>query len=1230
MKPFLYFLLSLLTIGTLQTQSLPQPCSLQARMARSICFDPPGCRGLSPTDITGSTPPYTYLWDNGHTGTSITYFGAQATQAICHSVTITDASGCSVVLSDSLSGETLLLDITPDTIHYGSQTVNTDLSANDSTGLTDFLITQPPAYGELTINAEGIATYTPDDTWCGVDYFRYQALVDCRYTPPATCVLKRTDCSGVLTFSDDCNGACTGSAFFYDGQELPTPLTYAWSTGATTDTIRNLCAGQYGLTVTDASGQTHPHTFNVQAASIDLSIAGPTGFCLNERVQLRGEVELNGGNTTPVNYNWSLPGSNFSLAGPELTLSGGGPRSRTYRLEAVTQGGCVDSAFHDITFHPQPSVESLSSHELAYAPNTLVLEPEFESGTPPYQFLWTGPNGMYSDLPNLVWPDVSSYYDGRITLLITDSNGCRGGRSRTYAFPDSLDNNTRIGIYQPDHPICRGSELYLRFGIFNNVLARRNLDSVRWTGPNGFSTNEEEFTLENLQPENAGKYRLTAHLGPYVLTDSMQLEVSANEASIVSTELIPLTSCTTPTGGTFTINLDAPGPFRSSIWATGGSSVTAEESPVIHENLRSSYGSREVEIRTGYDDQCYIHTRIPETIGPVTTTFNVTPADCTDEGGSVTLVVDPPADRVLWSITGSNSSWDSTFTIDNVPPGWHSASRIERPQGCTLFNLPFYVPPAVAFNVVVNARPDCDNATGELEVMVEQPATGSYSVAWSDGAEGPVNANLSTGWYSVTVTDDEGCESHQNFYLPATEPCLSTISGYAYLNTDCVCAADSNYFPLSGIEICATSTDYTQCTYTNHAGAYTLVLPETGVFEITSDALSEDYLTENCSPGTVNISTLGQQVSVPAIYYCGAPVYDAAVAINCSTPRPGFEQTSTIRLRNNGVLPFDTVYLNATISPLIDVNYISPQPASFDPVTNEITWLSRTSLSHQAYLNFKVRGTVIGELGEEAVSSVSLSLNEMETVYNNNEAACHSVIVGSYDPNDKQVFPNGVGESGTLAPADSLLNYTIRFQNTGTDTAFTVIVRDTLDRETFDLNSFRFTASSHPVTINIEQKNILVFSFFNILLPDSTTSLAGSNGYVRFDIELSPDLAPGTPIENSAAIYFDYNEPIITNTTMNVLTATRNPDALALQFSVFPNPGRQDLNLTAELEEYSERIVVDLYDLQGRRVLQKQWAGGFSPGPLMLALPVPELSTGTYFIQLSTNNRTGVSKWTKW
>jgi len=1201
-KLYLYLLLSLLAIGPLQAQSLPQPCTLQARMARSICFDPPGCRGLRPTDITGSTPPYTYLWDNGHTGPSITYFGAEASQAICHSVTVTDASGCSVVLSDSLSGETLLLDITPDTIRYGSQIVNVDLSANDSTGLTDFLVTQPPAYGELSVNSDGVATYTPDDAWCGVDYFRYQARVDCKYTPPVTCILERTDCSGVLTFSDDCNETCSGSAFFYDGEELPAPLAYAWSNGATEDTVRNLCAGQHGLTVTDASGQTHPYAFSVQAASIDLSIAGPAGFCLYE----------------------------FDLAGPELTLSGGGPRSRTYRLEAVTPGGCVDSAFHDIVFHPRPSVINMPNHELAYAPSTLVLEPEVEGGTPPYQFLWTGPNGMYSDLPNLVWPDVSSYYDGRISLLITDSNGCRSGRSRTYAFLDSLSANTRVGIYGPDHPMCRGSELNLRFGLFNNSYGRRNLDSLRWTGPNGFFSNEEEFTLENLQLENAGKYRLTAHLGPYVLTDSMQLVVSANEASIINTELIPLTSCTTPTGGTFIIDLDAPGPFRSNIWGTGGNAVITEESPVIHENLLSSYGNREVEIRTGYDDQCYIHTRIPEAVGPVTTAFDVTPADCTGGGGSVTLVVDPPADRVLWSITGSNSGWDSTFTRTNVPPGWHSAGRIERPVGCTLFNVPFYVPPAVAFDIVVNSRPDCDNATGELEVVVEQPATGSYSVSWSNGAEGPVNASLSTGWYSVTVTDDEGCESHQNYYLPATEPCLSTISGYAYLNTDCVCAADSNYLPLSSIEVCATSTDYTQCTYTNHAGEYTLVLPETGVFEITSDVFSADYLTENCSPGPVTISTLGQQLTMPAIYYCGEQVYDAAVTINCSTPRPGFEQTSTIRIRNTGVLPFDTAYLSATISPLIDVNYISPQPASFDPMTNEITWLSRTSLSRQADLSFTVRGTVIGELGEEAISSVSLSLNEIETVYDNNKDACHSTIVGSYDPNDKQVFPNGVGESGTLARADSLLNYTIRFQNTGTDTAFTVVVRDTLDREIFDLSSFRFTASSHPVTVSVEQRNILVFSFFDILLPDSTTSLAGSNGYVRFDIELSPDLSPGTPIENSAAIYFDYNEPIITNTTMNVLTATRNPDALALHLSIFPNPGRGDVNLSIELEEYSERIVVDVYDLQGRQVLQKQWAGGFSPGPFTLAVHTPELSAGTYFVQLSTSNRTGGSKWTKW
>lgn len=1230
MKQFLCTLPLFLSIAFIHAQALQQPCEIQARMQHSICFDLPGCITMKPSNFTGATPPFQYLWDNGHTGSSITYWGSNTSQEVCHTVTVTDALGCVIVVSDSLSRETLTASIVADTILHEDQPIAFDLSLNDSTGFVEYLLIQAPSHGELTVNTNGSATFIPDAAWCGVDYFRYVARINCKYTPAVTCILSRTDCSGVLTMTNACNSQCSGSAYLHTGGDIPLPLVYQWPNGQATDTVQNLCAGQHTLTVTDALEQTHYFEFEIPNTTFDIAVDGPTGICKGSNFELGSEVSLGGEGVTSVAYTWTGTGINQSLGGASIsinTLYGIQPTGpRNYRLVATTQGGCIDSAFHTTVVHPRPSVADLPYHRQTYTPDTLVLETEFEGGTPPYQFLWTGPNGIYSDQPTLIWPNITPYYNGQFRFLVSDNNGCTFGRLRSYSFPDSLNADVSVNIYGSNHALCTGSELRRRFGTQGIYHYETDIDSVRWTGPNDFYSNDFDLFLENLQPEDAGTYYLEVFLGPYIVSDSTEVEVSPNEATILSTELIPLTSCLSPTGGSFTIEVDAPGPFRSYVSGTGNDYINTDESPIVHQDLSRHYGGRSVEIRTGYSDFCYVHTSIPE-FSFSDINFHITAANCQNEDGVVVLEVDPPAEQVTWYFEGQNGYLDTTFMAENVPEGSHRV-KIRYAPGCT-FNVPFYMPSAIAFDIQMNTQPNCDNTSGELEVVVQEPANGAVNVMWSNGAEGLVNTNIATGWYSVTVTDENGCERHKNFFLPATEPCLSTISGQAYIHTDCICELDTNYLVLANLKVCATSDTYTHCTFTNHAGAYTLVLPETGTYEISSDAFDNSYISENCLPDHIDVSAIGEHITAPDIYYCGTPVYDAGISIYCNIPRPGFEQTSAIRLRNIGVLPFDTTYINATISPLIDVNYISPQPTSFDPNTNEITWESHSLLNRLGYVDFIVRGTVIGNLGEEVIHSVTATLNETEASYDNNENQCASIITGSYDPNDKQVSPRGMGEDGSIYPLDSLLHYTIRFQNTGTDTAFTVIIRDTLDQEVFDLNSIRPIRSSHPVSIDIEQENILVFSFFDILLPDSTTSLLESAGYVEFDIKLKPDLPAGTPIENSAAIYFDFNEPIITNTTLNTITPTQNLPKASINFEVFPNPSQANANLYLEFEEYVEGLTIEIFDMQGRLIQRKHWSRGFPAGSSTLVLPDFGITSGVYLLKLSTEHGTGARKWLK-
>lgn len=136
--------------------------------------------------------------------------------------------------------------------------------------------------------------------------------------------------------------------------------------------------------------------------------------------------------------------------------------------------------------------------------------------------------------------------------------------------------------------------------------------------------------------------------------------------------------------------------------------------------------------------------------------------------------------------------------------------------------------------------------------------------------------------------------------------------------------------------------------------------------------------------------------------------------------------------------------------------------------------------------------------------------------------------VNSYDPNIKTALPAGVGPEH-LIDKDWTLNYMIQFQNTGNDVAYEVVIADTLS-EALDLSSINIKGGSHPFTWTLTPERALTFTFADILLPDSTTNEPGSHGFVEFSISPETSILPGTVIENTAHIYFDFNDAIVTNT----------------------------------------------------------------------------------------------------
>jgi uncharacterized repeat protein (TIGR01451 family) len=140
---------------------------------------------------------------------------------------------------------------------------------------------------------------------------------------------------------------------------------------------------------------------------------------------------------------------------------------------------------------------------------------------------------------------------------------------------------------------------------------------------------------------------------------------------------------------------------------------------------------------------------------------------------------------------------------------------------------------------------------------------------------------------------------------------------------------------------------------------------------------------------------------------------------------------------------------------------------------------------------------------------------------------------GAFDPNDKAAIPTGVGSSHFVEQGTSI-EYLVQFQNTGTDTAFMVVVKDTLSNH-FDLSTFKLSATSHPATWQLNSKGILTVTFDKIKLVDSFTNEKGSHGFFKYVVKLNDSIATNTVINNKAGIYFDFNLPIITNITTHTI-----------------------------------------------------------------------------------------------
>ena len=368
----------------------------------------------------------------------------------------------------------------------------------------------------------------------------------------------------------------------------------------------------------------------------------------------------------------------------------------------------------------------------------------------------------------------------------------------------------------------------------------------------------------------------------------------------------------------------------------------------------------------------------------------------------------------------------------------------------------------------------------------------------------------------------------------------------------------------------------------------------------------------------VNIGTSTSLVPINFPIASSVNFYDVGITvIPLSNPRPGFNYVNRISYTNFSNQSIDTgniTFLNDSASTIVSTSEIVTSSASgFTYIFSNLSPFETRFID--VVMSVPPIPTV--SLDQLLTSSASISTTLTESLINNSSSLTQ-LIVGAYDPNDK-VESRGEKIIYSNFLANDYLNYTIRFENTGTAPAETVKITDVLDSK-IDESTVSMVASSHNNSLE-QVGNYLTWKFNNIQLPPSVSSSTIGKGFVSFKAKLKPGFQIGDVIPNMAKIYFDTNPAIDTNifNTEFVSSLSNLNIDNGNYFTLSPVPAKDFLYITSKQQVDIKSISV--YNMLGQLVQTF-----INPSN---TINVSTLKTGSYILKMTTENGVGNSKFLK-
>ncbi len=1213
-----------------------------------------GAGGSIDLSVVGGTPPLTYLWSNSAITEDLDNLAAGT-----YSVTVTDGAGATVTGSGTVN-EPAALELgtsVTNTRCIGEQNGSIALSVSGGTAPYTYLWTGGVHTQNLYGSKSGTYSVTVTDA-NGCTATTSNVILDPPHLNWGTAGGTSPTCSGLANGHIGLSSAIGGTP----------PYNYYWSNGATTEDISGLAAGTYSVTIIDGNGCRDSNTiFTLQVTEnvfVQATVTHPT--CGNADGAISAVAS---GNAPPYQFTWSN-----GSTGPNLTNLATG----TYTVTATDANGCFDVATRIIA--PFSAYISAELTQCAYKLNIQAYNGTYPytylwpNGSTSKQ-LYNMPGGFYEvtvtdatgctavtsiDLPVQVpliagittVPDVcrggliasglnfeavdflwstgsienklSNIPAGTYTVTLTSQEGCTASASiiTTQAMTEAYFYYQNMSNTVGDVNCADPNSGFIELHILSPALPLTYL----WA--NGATT-------QNVTGLSAGFYRPTV-TDANGCTTQLFVPVDAPALPVIVVNNISPTNCF----GFGAINITVSGGAAPYTYGwSNGSTV-----PDI-----TGLGAGDYFLTVTGSNGCTSTASFTVPQGPV---FSASISEISNDCNSVTLqpAVTGATGPFQFIWLGPNGFTSSVEVITVNFTGMYTLT-VSSPAGCE-FETSYFVEVqsngpcgSIAGNVIYDLDSNCVANPGEpaLSGWLIRAVSATDTIYGASNFQGNYFIYAPIGDYTMEVLPPNGL-----WTICPTGPGVSvtddnTISAGSILVKGLFpCAALNVSIGISILRRCFNNNTYT-VQYCNQGtetavDAYVLIQLDP-LLDVSGSSLSYTDLGDNLLHFDVG------DLAVGACGFFHLNVYvscDAALGqTHCTEARiypngncvPPDQNWSGASLRVTSQCNQDSVRFNiknvgqadmqSTSDYIVVEDAVMLMQAPFQLASGDSTIVAvpangSTWRVEVAQVPFHP-GLSAPALSLEGCSNTSSFSTGFVTQFANDEADPWVDIdctqnMGSFDPNDKQGFPIGYGEQHYIRPGTEL-EYMIRFQNTGTDTAFTVRIADTLSLW-LDPATIRPGVSSHPYEFNLTGHGVAEFLFENILLPDSNVNQVGSNGFVKFSIYPRADAPLETLIENNAAIYFDFNEPVITNTTYHrlgenfMLVGAWQPQRPEYQVLVSPNPFSASTLLEVKGLASSQPIHLQVIDLQGNVVRDET-----APGPV-LRLKKEGLPTGIYLFKL--------------